>query len=125
MKNWNGRLDTLVGRTGWGLFFILIGTLLLAQNQGWLNGGWWEYFALGLGCIFVAGFLVRYFAGNGNCWKATGGLVIGLALIYIGIAFLYGFGDWWPMALIPIGIGYLIKAFYGSKSEVSSQTNNV
>jgi peptidoglycan/LPS O-acetylase OafA/YrhL len=120
MKNWNEKLDRTVDGIGWGLFIILISVLFLAQNQGWLNGGWWEYFAIGIGCIFVIGFLARYFAGDENRGKATGGLLIGIALIYVGMAFLNGFGDWWPLALIPIGISCLFKAFSGAKSEYHS-----
>jgi hypothetical protein len=120
MQKWNGKLDRLVDGIGWGLFFILIGVLFLAQNQGWMQSGWWEYFAIGIGCILIAGFLVRYFAGDDNRSKAFGGLLIGAALIYTGIAFLNGFGDWWPLALIPIGISFLVKAFWGARSEFHS-----
>jgi hypothetical protein len=120
MKTFHEKTNILVDRIGWGLFFILIGGLFLAQNQGWLNGGWWAYFTIGLGCIFVIGFLARYFTGS--TWgKSRGGLIIGLALVYIGIAFLYGFGDWWPLALLLIGIVYMVKAFHGTRSQVSSQ----
>jgi hypothetical protein len=113
------KTDTLIDRIGWGLFFILIGGLFLAQNQGWMNGSWWAYFAVGLGCIFILGFLLRYFTGS-NRGKSFGGLIIGLALAYIGVAFLYGFGDWWPMAFLLIGVGYLVKALAGSKSQSSA-----
>jgi hypothetical protein len=116
MQKWNGKLDRLVDGIGWGLFFILIGVLFLAQNQGWLHSGWWEYFAIGIGCILIAGSLARYFAGEENRSKVFGGLLIGAALIYVGMAFLNGFGDWWPLALIPIGISCLAKASSGEKS---------
>jgi hypothetical protein len=118
MQKWNGRLDKLVDGIGWGLFFILIGVLFLAENQGWLKGGWWEIFAIGLGSILLAGFLARYFAGNINRWKPLGGLLIGLALIYTGSIFLSGLGNWWPLALLPIGIGFLVKAIWGAKSTI-------
>ena len=125
MKNWNEKLDRMVDGIGWGLFIILISVLFLAQNQGWLKDGWWEYFAIGLGGIFIIGFLARYFAGDGNRGKSTGGLLIGIALLYVGIAFLNGFGDWWPLALIPIGISCLVKAFSGEKADYHSpQTHN-
>jgi hypothetical protein len=110
------KTDKLIDSIGWGLFFILIGGLFLAQNQGWMNSGWWAYFAIGLGCIFVIGFFLRYFIGN-NKEKSFGSLIIGLALAYIGVAFLQGFGDWWPLAFLFIGVGYLVKALAGSKSQ--------
>jgi hypothetical protein len=116
MKNWNGKLDNLVDGAGWGLFLILVGTLFFADNKGWLNGHGWLFFAIGLGCIFVIGGLVRYWVGNENRWRAVGGLVFGLALIYVGCAFLLGFGDWWPLALVPVGLGYLVKAIWRHKT---------
>ena len=120
MKNWNGGLEKLVDRVGWGLFLILMGGLFFADNKGWLNGNGWLYFAIGLGSILVIGFLVRYFVGHNTIWSIFGGLAAGLALIFIGIAFLNGLGNWWPIALIIIGVGYLLKGFLHHKSE--SQT---
>jgi hypothetical protein len=120
MKNWNGGLEKLVDRVGWGLFLILIGALLFSGNKGWINENGWLYFAIGLGGILIVGGLVRYFIGQDNRWKSVGGLVMGLAFIYIGVIFLTGFGDWWPLALVPVGAGYLVKAFVGNKP--SSET---
>ena len=114
-KHW--KLERISDGLGWGLFFILIGSLFFAQNKGWLHGEGWPYFAIGLGSILVIGFLVRYFGVENNRWRALGKLVIGLALIYIGIASIYGFGEWWPLALIAIGIACLAKAFWGNKHE--------
>ncbi len=110
MEDRNQRLERTISEFGWGLFLILVGTLFFAGNKSWLD--WdkgWLYFVIGLGAIYIIGFLVRYFGGHTNRWSVFGGLGIGLALIYIGIAFIYGFGDWWPLALIPIGTGYLVK----------------
>jgi peptidoglycan/LPS O-acetylase OafA/YrhL len=114
MENRNLRLERFSSSLGWGLFFILIGTLFFAQNKGWLHGEGWSYFAIGLGSILVMGFLVRYFGAENKRWSALGGLVIGLALVCIGIASIYGFGDWWPLVLIPIGVICLVKAFWGT-----------
>jgi hypothetical protein len=121
MQNKNGKLENMVDRVGWGLFLILIGGLFFAGNEGWITENGWLYFIIGLGCIFGIGGLVRYMVGNENRWKSLGGLTIGLALIFVGVAFLYGFGDWWPLCLVPIGIGYLVKAFWGNKTESYNQ----
>ena len=107
-KDW--KFERLSSGIGWGLFFILVGGLFLAGNAGWLKADWWTYFAIGLGGILVIGFLMRFFRGLGGRWSAIGRLVIGLALIYIGFASCYGFGEWWPLALIAIGVGILVKA---------------
>jgi hypothetical protein len=107
----NSKLERVWSGVGWGLLLILIGVLFMAENLGWMPGqNGWSYFAIGLGGILVIGFFVRYFGIYNNHWSGMGGLVVGLALVYIGIAFLYGFGDWWPLALILIGIGYLVRS---------------
>ncbi len=108
----NGNLYRLVNGASWGLFLILIGVLFLGDSQGWLNNNGWSYFFIGLGAILTISGIVFYVAGQPNLWRATGRLFIGLAIMYIGIAFLYGFGDWWALALIPIGLGYLVRAFW-------------
>jgi hypothetical protein len=117
MQKKTGELERMVDKIGWGLFFILIGVLFLAQTQGWLKADGWSYFAIGLGAIFFLGGLIPFLVGQGNRWSAAGRLICGLAIIYVGIVFLYGFGSWWPLALIPIGLGYLVKAGLGNKTE--------
>jgi hypothetical protein len=110
--------ERIWSRLGWGIFFILIGSLIFAGNRGWLNEGeGWLYFIIGLGGICIIGFLARYFTSRTNPWDAFGGLATGICLVYIGIAFLYGFGDWWPLVFIPVGIGFLIKGVLHHNSQ--------
>jgi hypothetical protein len=112
MENQDRKLERVWSGIGWGLFFILIGSLFIADNQGWLqeaNG--WSYFAIGVGGIFILEFLVRYSGFHHNHGSGLGSLVIGLALVYIGVASIFGFGDWWPLTLVLIGIGYLVESF--------------
>jgi hypothetical protein len=117
MQSNDRKFKRLSSGIGWGLFFILVGGLFLAGNAGWLKADWWTYLAIGVGGILVIGFLMRFFRGLGNRWSAIGRLVVGLALIYIGLAAYYGFGEWWPLALIIIGIGILAKAAWGSGNQ--------
>jgi hypothetical protein len=113
MMDSNRKLEQTWSAIGRGLFLTLVGGLFLAGNQGWLNqGSGWSYFIIGLGAILILGFIVRYFGILANRWSGVGGLIAGVALVLIGIAFLYGFGNWWPLALILIGIGILVKAFW-------------
>jgi hypothetical protein len=115
-KNWN--LEKVWSGIGWGILFILVGLLIFADNQGWMSeGSGWLYFAIGLGGIFIIGFLVRYFANPSRRWGGFGGLVAGIALVYTGIVFLYGFGNWWPLVLIPVGIGFLVKGIWHHNSK--------
>jgi hypothetical protein len=120
MQNQIGKLDRLVDGVGWGLFVILIGILFLAQGQGWLVGNGWLYFAIGLGSLLTIEGIVTFFAGNRS--RSVGRLVFGLALLYVGFAFLYGFGDWWALVLIPIGVSFLVKAVWGQKKSMSNNT---
>lgn len=116
MESSNRKLEQVWSGVGWGLFLILVGGLFLADKQKWLHqGSGWSYFAIGLGAILVIGFLVRYFGTSVYRWSGVGGLSAGLALIFVGIAYLYGFGDWWPLALIVIGIGYLVQGIRSGK----------
>jgi hypothetical protein len=117
MKDSNRRLERTWSGVGWGFFLILIGVLLLADNQRWLHeGSGWSYFAIGLGAILVIGFFVRHFGSLTGRWSGIGGLAAGLALIAVGVAFLYGLGDWWPVLLLAIGVGCLVRGFVGNKS---------
>jgi hypothetical protein len=116
MKSSNRKLEQVWSGVGWGLFLILVGGLFLADKQKWLHqGSGWSYLAIGLGAILVIGFFVRYFGTSVYRWSGVGGLSAGLALIFVGIAYLYGFGDWWPLALIVIGIGYLVQGIRSGK----------
>jgi hypothetical protein len=117
MENKGWKLEHLSDGIGWGLLFILVGSLIFAQNKGWLHADGWSFFAIGLGAILVLGFIVRYFSDDTNRWGALGRLTVGLSLVYIGTASIYGFGEWWPLALIPIGIVLMIKAFWGTRRQ--------
>jgi hypothetical protein len=116
MQNQNVGLERTISGIGWGLVFILIGLLVFADSRGWLQGGnGWLYFVIGLGGIFILGFLARFWLNQSNRGSSFGGLVVGVCLVYVGFAFLYGFGDWWPLVFILIGVGYLVKAIWHRK----------
>jgi hypothetical protein len=118
MSNGNTGNERIWSGLGWGIFFILIGSLIFAGNRCWLSEGkGWLYFIIGLGSICIIGFLARFLSSRSNRWAAYGGLVTGICLVYIGTAFLYGYGDWWPLVFIPVGIGLLVKAVWDHRSE--------
>ena len=116
MLNRNWGLERIWSGLGWGIFFILIGFLIFASNKGWMTGGeGWLYLAIGAGVILILEFLVHLFADQANRWGGFGSLVVGLSLVYIGVAFLYGFGDWWPLVLVPVGAGYIVRGIQHSR----------
>jgi len=110
MQNKNWGLERIWSGMGWGIFFILIGGLIFAGNKGWVSESHgWLYFAIGTGAILIIEFLVHFFSNQVNRWSGLGSLVVGLSMVYIGAAFLYGFGDWWPLVFVPVGVGYITK----------------
>jgi hypothetical protein len=114
MESKQGGIGRIWSGLGWGLFLILVGVLIFSDNRGWLEGGaGWLYFAIGVGVIFIIGFLVRFFA-VGERWNAIGDLAAGIGLIYIGTVMLTGYGDWWPLVFVPFGFGYIIKSLMHS-----------
>jgi hypothetical protein len=113
-KTWG--LERIWSGLGWGIFFILIGFLIFAANKGWITGGeGWLYMAIGAGSILIIEFLVHLFTDRSNRWSGFGSLVVGLSMVYIGAAFRFGFGDWWPLVFLPIGIGYITRAIWYSR----------
>jgi hypothetical protein len=111
MENKQGLAQIWSG-IGWGLFIILAGILILANNLGWVEeGAGWLYFIIGVGALFITGFLVRLI-GRKEGWKASGDLAAGVALVYLGVAVFNGYADWWPLALAPFGFGYVAKGLW-------------
>lgn len=107
-ERWRGRRHR--GHRGgllWGPLLILLGVLFLAANSGWISGDrWWQYFLVGLGVIFLIDALV-YYASPGYRRGSSGRIIPGVGLIFIGLAFIYGWSQWWPLVLIAAGVAIL------------------
>ncbi len=113
MQNRNRDLGRRWSAIGWGLFLVLVGGLVLADGRDLLKGGEaWLYFVIGVGAIFIIGFLGQFFGNPSDRWAAFGSLIAGLSLVYVGAAFLFGFGDWWPLALVFAGVSYLAREIW-------------
>jgi hypothetical protein len=113
-KAWNG--------IGWGLLIILAGVLMLSGNKGWVEeGAGWLYFIIGMGAIFIISFFVQFYGSRGNTANAFSNLAVGIGLAYIGTAFLYGFGDWWPLVFIPFGFAIIAKSIWRSNSRANAR----
>ena len=123
MQDRNRDLGRRWSAFGWGLLLVLVGGLVLADSRSWLDGGeGWLYFTIGLGAIFIIGFLTHFFGNSSDRWGEFGGLIAGVSLIYVGAAFLYGFGDWWPLALVFAGASYIARE---ARSRVSHATREI
>ena len=120
MQDRNRGLGRRWSAIGWGLFLVLVGGLVLADSRKWLDGGeGWLYFTIGLGGIFIIGFFTQFLGNRSDRWGAFGSLIGGVSLIYVGAAFLSGFGDWWPLALVFAGVSYIARETWSRVSHAT------
>ncbi len=98
-----------------GLILILLGVLLFFATQDFLSWNiWWQYLLIGLGVIFIIDGLVHY-VNPAYRDIAFGRFIPGVILLFIGIAFVFGFGQWWPLVLIAVGIIILLNLLFRRK----------
>ncbi len=96
----------------WGLLLILLGVLFFASEQAWISGDRvWQYFLIGLGAIFILD-AIAHFANVSYRRGILGRFIAGIVLIFIGVAFIYGFDKWWPLALIAGGVAILASFWF-------------
>jgi PAS domain S-box-containing protein len=95
----------------WGLLLILLGVLFFCQEREWITGGgWWIALVIGLGAIFIVESLVRITSPSSRSY-AAGRLIPGIILLFIGLAFLFGFSSWWPLALVATGLALFFSSW--------------
>ena len=102
-------IDRTLDSIGWGLFFILLGSIWLVPESMVPEG----LFLIGLGVIFVGLNSVRYILGRAASlfW-----IVVGLILLTIGISDFLGMDlPVIPMIVIIIGISMIIKPLIGKR----------
>ena len=94
-----------------GLVLILLGISLFIATQGWVSwANWWQYFIIGLGVILILDAFIRSFDPERHSGLIAR-LISGLVLICIGLAFVFGLSNWWPIILIAVGIAIIIGGF--------------
>jgi len=100
------RVEEKGGRTGaivGGLVLIWLGSSFYLAQTGliaWV--GWWAYFLSGLGVIVIIHGVIRY-VESGYRHHLTGSLIGGSVLLAIGVTFIAGVRESWPMILIAVG----------------------
>ncbi len=93
----------------WGLLLIMLGIIFFVWQQGWASGdNWWHYLLIGLGVIFLINGLV-HFRSPGYRHFSYGQFIPGVVLLLVGLAFLVGFDQWWPIVLIGVGVVILLN----------------
>jgi uncharacterized membrane protein YjjP (DUF1212 family) len=98
-----------------GLILILLGALFFMAARGFLSWNtWWQYFLVGLGLIFLIDSLVHYLSPSYR-YAAFGRLIPGVILLFVGIAFIYGWSQWWPLVLVAAGIILIISVFFRNR----------
>jgi hypothetical protein len=102
----------------WALAFMIMGSLLFAQTQGWMMGDkWFPYFLVGLGAICLMDVLVHYLHPSYR-YFSFGRSTAGIILIFIGASMLVGFAPWLPLVLILCGLAIIIR-FYARRRDGS------
>ena len=101
---------------GWGIVFILAGLIVTLEVFGvvsglqWWNG--WSVFFLGAGLITLVGSLACLSAGLAT--KGGWGVFFALILLALGVGGLWQVDVFWPFVLIGFGILILIGALHKS-----------
>lgn len=115
------RRQRLVSRYGWigpgmgGVILVLLGMIFLAQNFGYpVPEKWWTIFLLipAFGASFAAW---NAYQRDGKLNGETIAAVLGaVTLVTIAAALIFDFawGMLWPLALIAVGGGILLRAYW-------------
>ena len=107
-KRHNGEVRDPLGILFAALIIILIGCLFLLRSLGFIQwNDWWKYFLIGLGSIFLIDAIIRGFIPQFRR-SVLDRIIPGIILIAVGFGFLLGFGDFWPIVLIVVGVGMII-----------------
>lgn len=96
----------------WGLILILVGVLFFIDQQQGI--GWdtlWKYLLIGLGAIFIIDGLAHLWI-PGFRDSQLGRFIPGVVLLFIGLAFLFNFSQWWPIILIAVGVIILLSFLF-------------
>jgi len=92
-----------------GIIFILAGSLIYADNQGYLFMGWFWWLIFSMGLVFLAEAVIRatvvqYKKSFHTC------LIWGGILTALGSLVLFDIGNWWPLILVFIGIVLILSS---------------
>ena len=109
-KRWEAREKNPFRGVFPGLALILAGVLFLANQMSWISGDtWWKWLLVGLGAIMMVSSLVQYRLLPEYRGRGRGRFIWGIALVVLGILFLAGVSQWWPIILIGVGLACLFR----------------
>jgi hypothetical protein len=109
-KRWEAREKNPFRGVFPGLALILAGVLFLANQMSWISGDtWWKWLLVGLGAIMMVSSLVQNRLVPEYRGRGRGRFIWGIALVVLGILFLAGVSQWWPIILIGVGLACLFR----------------
>lgn len=118
-KSWEEkyRRDPL-GSIVWAAIFIWAGLVLLANNLGYLGRiealnvvvQPWSLIFLGAGVLVLLEILARLIFPEYRR-SVTGSLIFAFILIGIGLGDIFGWNLIWPLILIALGLGIVLRGF--------------
>ena len=93
-----------------GLLFIIAGCLIYASQEGYVSNWFW-WFTLAWGGSLLVEVAVKL---NISRYRSsiTSPLIWGTLLVGFSYHQLYGLDEWWPLALIVIGAGIILKSVH-------------
>jgi hypothetical protein len=98
----------------WAFILIWAGLVFLAENMGLLvrfeGLEAWSIGFIGAGLIVLLGVVVRLLVPAYRR-PLTGSLIFGVILLGIGLGEVVGWVAIWPLILIAIGVGVLLRGF--------------
>jgi hypothetical protein len=98
----------------WAFILIWAGLVFLAENMGLLvrfeGLEAWSIGFIGAGLIVLLGVVVRLLVPAYRR-PLTGSLIFGVILLGIGLGEVVGWVTIWPLILIAIGVGVLLRGF--------------
>jgi hypothetical protein len=95
-----------LGGVVFGLILIVVAGIYLFR--GYLpSEPWWGWAAIGVGCVFLLEALARSVRPEYRR-PTLGRAVWAVILIALGVGFIYGFEDFWPIVIIAVGIVILL-----------------
>ena len=95
-----------------GLIILMVAALWFLRGEGILvSGEWWQWVMIGVGSILIIDRLIRY-PSPVHRRPMLGRIIIGIILIGIGIAFIYGVETWWPLILVVVAIAFIVYGIY-------------
>jgi hypothetical protein len=97
-----------VGGVALGLLIIWLGVTFYLKYTGVLpESNWWAYMLAGFGVIWLLGGLVRLFWPRWS-YRALGMLIPGIIVGAIGMMFIAGSFQFWPLILIAAGLAVIV-----------------